>query len=482
MIAALAPWAGAALILLAAAPWAAAVGGGAVLTAALTLGLAGGGGALLLFWSALIGGGWSLTGVFACMLLLGAAGTAVWRVRRRNRALSPAQLPLARAEWGALALIGIVAAAVLFNSAYFPFSKADALGIYRPAALAMFESGTLQPLIGAESLYRTYPILVPLNYTLAYALAGWEHEYLAKTLAALLSLGCLPAAFLLGWEIGGRRVGLLAALILATTPSFVRWSSSGYVDLPMAFFYTLTAFFALRFRRGGGWIDGALAGLMLGFAAFTKNAALIGMPLLAAWLAESLWAARRAPGLRRRAGAAVLSLALCALIAAPWYLRNLAGAGFLIPDTAWTEQAERSLRTLLIFITLTDNFLISGWLMLWGVAAAIWHLARRHPAKSGGHGAILWFTLPFFAAWWLFVSYDPRFLLLFTPILCVGGALAVKAAQARLRLSRSARALLAVGVTALALYCAFIAVEFKDEIIRRPLMSHEEKIDLVRGG
>ncbi|MCK6579114.1 MAG: glycosyltransferase family 39 protein [Anaerolineae bacterium] len=482
MIAALAPWAGAALIFLATAPWSAAVGGGAVLTTALTLGLAGGGGALILFWSALVGGGWSLTAVFACMLLLGAAGTAVWHIRRRKWAQPPAQPPLGRAEWGALALIGIVAAAVLFNSAYFPFAKADALGIYHPAALTMYETGTLEPLIGAESLYRTYPILVPLNYTLAYALAGWEHEYLAKTLAALLSLGCLPAAFLLGREIGGRRVGLLTALILAITPSFVRWASSGYVDLPMAFFYTLTALFALRFRRGGGWIDGALAGLMLGFAAFTKNAALIGVPLLAAWLAESLWASRSAPGLKRRAGAAVLSLALCALIAAPWYLRNLAGAGFLIPDTAWTEQAERSLRTLLIFVTLTDNFLISGWLMLWGAAAAVWQLARRHRVSNGGHGVIVWFTLPFFAAWWLFVSYDPRFLLLFTPILCVGGALAAEAVLARLRLSGSTRVLLAVGMTALALYCAFIAVEFKDEIVRHPLMSHEEKIVLVRGG
>ncbi|MFN8447295.1 MAG: hypothetical protein U0521_01515 [Anaerolineae bacterium] len=49
---------------------------------------------------------------------------------------------------------------------------------------------------------------------------------------------------------------------------------------------------------------------------------------------------------------------------------------------------------------------------------------RGAGGAPGGAGAgrafcsSLW-TLPFFAAWWLFVSYDPRFLLLFLPPLAV---------------------------------------------------------------
>src|SRR5690606_17893970 len=120
----------------------------------------------------------------------------------------------------ALLIIVAIAAAILFNGAFFPFSRDDTLGIYKPTALAIWQTGTLVPLIGDESLYRTYPILVPLNYTFAYMVSGWENEYLAKSIATLLSLGCLPAVYFLGRDIGGRRTGLLAALILALTPSF----------------------------------------------------------------------------------------------------------------------------------------------------------------------------------------------------------------------------------------------------------------------
>ncbi|MBK8026517.1 MAG: glycosyltransferase family 39 protein [Chloroflexi bacterium] len=459
------------------------------MTLTLTVALAAGVVALILFWSALLTGHWTLAGVSVVYCLFAAAGVIVWFARRRVRRspLRDAAGSLTRIEWGAIALIGVIAAAILFNSAYFPFSRPDALGIYRPAALDMFQRGSIQPLIGAESLYRAYPILVPLNYAMVYTLAGWEQDYLAKTVVALLSLGCLPAVFLLGREIGTRRTGLLAALILALTPAFVRWASSGYVDLPMAFYYTLAATFALRFWRNGAGVDAALAGLMMGFAAFTKNAALLGVPLLAIWLAASLWKHRHAHELSRRLGATVLSLALCGLIAAPWYIRNLIGAGFLIPDTAWTDQAERSLRTLGIFITLTDNFLASGWLILLGVAFSAVRLAqslsnRRRPEPHvDGHALLLWFTVPFFAAWWIFVSYDPRFLLLFTPILCVSAALAIEVVLQRLRPGRIVQAALIAAALGISLYCMFISVEFKDEIVRDPLMSHEAKVALVRG-
>lgn len=474
----IAPWGVTALLIAVAYFWAAAlVGRGGLLTYVVTLAFGTGGIALVMFWSAFLTGGWTLAGIIIAYGIFAAVGVAFWRQVPDHSV----QFSASRLEWGSIAIILLIAAAVLFNGAYYPFSKADALGIYHPAALAMTQTGTLQPLTGADSLYRTYPVLVPLNYTFAYLVSGWENEYLAKALATLMSLGCLPAVYLLGREIGGRRIGLLAALTLALTPSFVRWGSSGYVDLPMAFTYTLSALFALRFWRSGRLVDAALAGVMLGFACFTKNAGLIGVPLLAAWLlGATIWSQRRNNiSLRSRVLASTVSLGLCALIAAPWYLRNLSGAGFLIPATAWTDQAERSLRTLLIFITLPDNFLVSGWLALAGIGFVGWRLIRPE-ADRAGLALILWFTLPFFAAWWVFVSYDPRFLLLFYPILCVGAAALVDFSLTRFRLPRLAQMALAVGVVVIACYCLWIAVEFKGDIVRNPLMSNEEKIALVR--
>src|SRR5690606_16706000 len=104
-------------------------------------------------------------------------------------------------------------------------------------------------------------------------------------------------------------------------------------------------------------------------------------------------------------------------VAAPWYIRNLIGAGFIIPATAWTDQAQRTLATLFAFITRPENFSIPGWLIVVSVVLSTIHVIRRK-LDAPGHLLILLWVLPFFAAWWLLVSYDPRFLLLFLPPLC----------------------------------------------------------------
>lgn len=439
---------------------------------------------LVMLWAALLGVGWSSPFVF---IGWGAACIAGFALIARA-VPSARQAGIGRPTWAdrfGVNALALIAAAIVFNGAFWPFSRPDALGIYRPAALAMWQTGTLEPLIGAESLYRTYPVGVPLLYTAAYVTSGWENEYAAKALSSLLAVGSLAAVALLGQEVGGRRTGLLAALLLAWMPAFPRWASSGYVDLPMAFYFTLAALFTARFWRTGKLVDALLAGVMVGVAAFVKNAGLLAIALvIPALLAAPWWAApteKRWP----RLGYAVAG-ALCALaIAGPWYVRNLFGAGVLIPATAWTDQAERSLRTLAIYITLPDNFALSGWAVVLGLIFALrWiaagGLSGSARSTAGPLALLLWLTLPFFAAWWLFVSYDPRFLLLFTPILCVPAAFALEATLGRLTAQQRLRAAAWAVAAALTAYSAWLAVEYKLVLVRTPQITHEEKIALVR--
>ena len=93
---------------------------------------------------------------------------------------------------------------------------------------------------------------------------------------------------------------------------------------------------------------------------------------------------------------------------------------------------------------------------------------------------LLW-TLPFFAAWWLVVSYDPRFLLLFLPPLCaVAGEL-----LARLWEWLGAawcpryRIVLILLTLILAIPILFHAVEYKTALVRNPLMTDAEKRAVV---
>lgn len=413
-----------------------------------------------------------------------------------------------RPRWQVILLLMVVLIllAALFNALYFPFKTDDALGIYQPQALMVAVNRALIPLTGADSLYRAYPMLVQFNYAYAYMVAGWQHDYAAKLIPTLLALGCLVVTYEIGRVLAGRRGALLAMLTLALLPAFPRWASSGYVDLPMACYYGLACLFTLRYARDVAAgrrphrLDLVLSGLWIGLAAWTKNAGLIGFGLWAISAAglviwhirrgepayvppPSNWPSHNDPA-RRALVAGGVALIIALGIAAPFYIRNLVGAGFLIPDTAWTEQAERTLASLFIFVTLPDNYALSGIALLIGIGYAAYRLLKRRPNHIL-YGIVLGWTIPYFAAWWLFVSYDPRFVLLFTPILCglagAAGAHLLRLyaptipVERRTLLTRAATAAVIAG----ALLIVFISVDYKDEILRDPAMTNAEKLELV---
>lgn len=441
------------------------------LSVALSLALTYGGLTLLMFWTALLGLRFDAGLLTLLYLLACAPGVVVWQ--RRGRPWPPRPR---HNRWSALALLllAAIAAAVVLNAAYWPFSRDDALGIYHAQAEAMAESRALLPLTGAESLYLTYPPLMPLAYAYTYLLSGWENEYLARVVSTLLALGALLATYALGREVEGRLTGVLSALLLALAPTFGRWASTGYVDLPSAFCVTLSAVFALRLWRSGAATDALLAGLCVGLAAWTKNATLIEVVVFGGWLLVGLFFRRfgwRAVG---------VGLLACAVVAAPWYIRNWLGAGFLVPQTAWTDDARPTLELLLLFITRPEIYALSGWLMLLGIG---WTLRRLlQPQTRPAAALLLLWTGPFFGAWWLLTSYDPRLLLPVVPVFAVMGGWLLAAGWRDLPAhwqppARRAAALVAIAFTAFTLWNS---VEFKDDILRNPLMSDADRHDIIR--
>src|SRR5262249_30979599 len=141
-------------------------------------------------------------------------------------------------------------------------------------------------------LYETYPMLVPLSYAFTHQAAGWIDEYLAELIPALLSVGVIGAAYLLGRELFNRSTGLIAALLIAMTPTFAQWASAGYVDLPCGFFYGMSAVFLARHDRTRSWPDALLAGVMAGLAAWTKNSGLLIVLSIGGWIVYRGWMAR----------------------------------------------------------------------------------------------------------------------------------------------------------------------------------------------
>jgi 4-amino-4-deoxy-L-arabinose transferase-like glycosyltransferase len=465
---ALIPWLGILALVAAAYPVASRRVSAPGLRLALTLALGLGGLSQVMLWEGLLGIPFTPLGIAAPYLLI--MGVALWvTIRAEKSSAAKPQFATLSLRFSASLrslrfnfLIILIAAAVLFNSAWWLFHRDDALGIYQPQAAQLYALGGLIPLRGADSLYLAYPMHNQLLYAYAYLISGWENEYLASFVGALLSVGCLPAVYALSERLRAGSGGV-AALLLATAPTFAAWASAGYVDLPSAFYITLSAVFLLRLWEDRRATDVALAGLMLGLAAWTKNAALVLIPLMGVWLA---WAWLRG---RIALQHGLIALAACALIAAPWYIRNLAGAGFIIPDTAWTDQAQHTVSRALLFILQPQDYGVTGWLMLAGVA---WALVRG----KAGERLILLLTLPFFGVWWLFASYDPRFLLLILPLPCaLAGALLIDLWNALAQRRRTLRPILWLIALALTARAVWFSIEYKSELAVNPFMDDAAK-------
>lgn len=143
----------------------------------------------------------------------------------------------------------------------------------------------------------------------------------------------LVLTYLLGRRLFGRPVGLLAAFLLATSPSFIFWSRVGvYVVIqvvPLALGATL-AF--LRWRRGGNRAWLFLAGLLVGLGLSTKLLFLWFIAGIAAagvtvWLVDWYWpVSATGDPLPRRP----LRTRLRAPLAVTWRDVALAGLGFLL--------------------------------------------------------------------------------------------------------------------------------------------------------
>lgn len=315
-----------------------------------------------------------------------------------------------------------------------------------------------------------------LLYSFSVMISTWRDEYLARVISTVLSLACLPAAYLLGKALFGSVTGWLSLLLLTLTPTFADWASTGYVDLLTAAYFTLSALFAWRLVEAGDWRDALLCGLLLGLAAWTKNTALVAVALTGTLLVVET--------LRRRLKAQHTVIAVTALliVALPWYLRNLLEAGMIIPPTAWTDQAQRTVDNLLVLITHPELYAFTGLLALLAASTTAIALAK-HQTLRRADGFLLWLCLPYFGIWWWFASYDPRFLLMILPLLVVLAAGWLGQQWQRMPnqslLLRRAAWIVALLLTG---YIVWESIEYKNALLRQPFMTHDEKVALVRNG
>jgi hypothetical protein len=101
-----------------------------------------------------------------------------------------------------------------------------------------------------------------------------------RVLNCLIATATVYLVYRLGKAIYGAAVGLLGAAFLAVAPGAVYYANIIHVDVPMAFFVTLTMLVGLNILRRGAVRDYVLTGVLAGVAISTKtNAIVVGTAL-----------------------------------------------------------------------------------------------------------------------------------------------------------------------------------------------------------
>lgn len=220
----------------------------------------------------------------AVLLVLGGAWAARGRrtdlPRGERRSFLDGLLTL-----GFLLAVGLAAYGFLYRSVREPHGLWDAWAIWNLRARFLFRGSEywrdgLSPLLSWS--HPDYPLLVPGIVARGWTFAGGETTavpIVVDLLFTFATAGVLAAAV---WGLRGRTQGMLAGLALLGTPFFVAHGAAQYADIPIAGY--LLASLALLHqadqapREVGGTY--ALAGLLAGMAAWTKNEGLLFLAVL----------------------------------------------------------------------------------------------------------------------------------------------------------------------------------------------------------
>jgi 4-amino-4-deoxy-L-arabinose transferase-like glycosyltransferase len=255
------------------------------------------------------------------------------------------------------------------------------------------------PLRNGETIPSKPPLLHWLGVGVA-RLAGGLSEWSVRFPNALFSALSVALTCLLGCRLSGREVGVLAALLLLTTPCFLEMSREAWVDPALAFFVlaAITSF-ALMYENEE-WHGGRRLAFYFALAGATLSKGPVGMilPLLVilAYLGlqgqiSRLWFLLSLPGLLIAFGIPLVWY-LAAFAQEGWAFvqkqvlqenlaRFTAGSGKRVPST--------------VFFALP--FLVEGfpWSLLFGIG--LWNFARHAPVREKGVLPLIWwFTVLIF--------------------------------------------------------------------------------------
>ena len=210
---------------------------------------------------------------------------------------------------------------------------------YAEIVRVMFAKGNwIVPTVNGE-LYTDKPILYFWVAVVATHLAGGVSEWAVRVPAALGGIGFVLTSYIIGRELFGARVGLIAGVVLATSFRVIWEARWAHIDMLFGFFFLLSVYFGMRaLLRRGPPQEVLLSYVFMVLAALAKG--LIGV-VLPGLLFTAFIVTRRDWQLFHRARLP-LGVALFLLVATPWfYLVSEATAGQWMRDFIYIHHLQR---------------------------------------------------------------------------------------------------------------------------------------------
>jgi hypothetical protein len=215
--------------------------------------------------------------------LLSLAAVAVFRRRRAGAGAqtpapeSPPHPRLLNLLVGAF-LVALIAAAAAFLSTLrqHPHGQWDAWMNWDLRARMFFRGGEAWRTAFSATIpwsHPDYPVLVPSLVARSWLYAGSETLVGPALVAATFTFGTVALLSAALAALRSTSQGLLAGLVLLSTPFFILHGTSLYADVPLSFFF-LAALVCLALDDRHGSVTsrfGVLAGLAAGLAMWTKN-------------------------------------------------------------------------------------------------------------------------------------------------------------------------------------------------------------------
>jgi len=248
-----------------------------------------------------------------------------------------------------LLLFVLSAAIFLGGLGRFPLLGRDE-SLYAEAAREMAASGDwVTPRVNGGPFFEK----PPLYYWMAGASvkAFGVSPFAVRLPAALAAILTVLLTAAIGARVWGRRAGLLAGLALATCLQMGIIGRMGIMDVPLALLVTLALLAYARWASTGGFLPAAAFGACVGLGVLLKGGA--GLLPVAVAAVDEYWrrvfrptvsAEPERPALRTLVEA-VCALAVCAAVAAPWFLVMNARHGEVFGGTLLVhEHLQRILR------------------------------------------------------------------------------------------------------------------------------------------